>query len=72
MALLGGVTLLEWVWPYSRKCVTVGIGFEGSYLGTLLSISQAKMKQTPHLLHATMLRAMMRMDRTSKTVSEPD
>ena len=27
-ALLGGVALLEWVWPCWRKGVTVGVGFE--------------------------------------------
>ena len=31
VALLGGVALLEWVWPCWRKCVTVGAGFEVSY-----------------------------------------
>ena len=28
MTLLGGVTLLEQVWPYWRKYVTVGVDFE--------------------------------------------
>jgi hypothetical protein len=28
LALLGGVTLLEWVWLCWGKCVTVGVGFE--------------------------------------------
>ena len=26
-ALLEGVALLEWVWPYWSRCVTVGMGF---------------------------------------------
>jgi hypothetical protein len=28
MALFGGVALMEWVWPYCSRCVTVGIGFK--------------------------------------------
>ena len=28
VALLGGVALLEWVWPCWKKCVTVWVGFE--------------------------------------------
>ena len=28
VALVGGVTLLEWVWPCWRKRVTVGVGFK--------------------------------------------
>jgi len=31
VAPLGGVALLEWVWPW-RKCITVGMGFEVSVL----------------------------------------
>ena len=31
MTLLEGVVLLEWVWPYWRKCITVGLSFEVSY-----------------------------------------
>jgi hypothetical protein len=26
VALLGGVALLEWVWPCWSRCVTVGVG----------------------------------------------
>ena len=32
VALLAGVTLLEWVWPCWRKCVTVGVGFATLFL----------------------------------------
>jgi hypothetical protein len=28
VALLGGVALLEWVWPCLSRCVTVGVGFK--------------------------------------------
>jgi hypothetical protein len=28
VTLLGGVVLLEWVWPCWRKCVTVEVGFD--------------------------------------------
>jgi hypothetical protein len=28
VALLGGVALLEWMWPCWSSCVTVGIGFK--------------------------------------------
>ena len=31
VALLGSMILSEWVWPYWRKCVTVGAGFDVSY-----------------------------------------
>lgn len=32
VALLGGMALLEWVWPYWSKCVTVGMGFNSLFL----------------------------------------
>ena len=32
MALLGGVALLEWVWPSWKKGVTVEVGCEVSYV----------------------------------------
>ena len=28
VALLEGMALLEWVWPFWSKCVTVGVGFK--------------------------------------------
>jgi hypothetical protein len=28
VALFGGVALLEWVWPYWSRCVTVDVAFE--------------------------------------------
>lgn len=31
VTLLGGVALLEWVWPCWRNCVNVGMQFEVSY-----------------------------------------
>ena len=41
MALLGGVALLEEVWPYWRKCVTVGAGFGVSYAQDLPSVEHS-------------------------------
>ena len=38
VALLGGVALLEEVWPCWRKCVTVEVGFEVSYVQALPSM----------------------------------
>ena len=35
-----GVALLEWVWPCWRKCVTVGAGFEVSYVQAMPSVEQ--------------------------------
>ena len=32
MALLGGVALLEWVWPCWRKFITLRVGFEAPML----------------------------------------
>ena len=37
VALLGGMALLEWVWPCWRKCVTVEAGFEVSRFQALSS-----------------------------------
>ena len=39
MLLLGSVSLLEWVWPCWRKCVTVGVGFEVSYAQDTANVS---------------------------------
>ena len=39
VALLGGVALLEWVWSYWRKCVTVKADFKVSYAQAMPSIS---------------------------------
>ena len=41
MALLGGVALLEWVWPCWRKCVTVEVGFEVSYAQAMPSVTHS-------------------------------
>ena len=43
IALLGGMALLEYIWPSWRKYVTVGVGFEVSY-------AQATSSETMHLL----------------------
>ena len=41
VALSGGVTFLEWVWPYWSNCVTMQSGFEVSYaqIGPSLAVS---------------------------------
>ena len=39
VALLGGMALLEWVWPCWRKCITLEVGFEGSYTQAMLSVN---------------------------------
>ena len=31
-ALLGGMVLMEWVWPSWRKCAIVEVGFKVSYV----------------------------------------
>ena len=41
MALLEGVALLEYVWPYWRKCITVEAGFEVSYAQATPSVAQS-------------------------------
>ena len=40
MALLEGVALLEYVCPFWRKCVTVQVAFEVSYMLKLRSVGQ--------------------------------
>ena len=48
-----GVALLEWVWPCWRKCVTVEVGFEVSYMFKsvlpLLSVELSAPSLAPHL-----------------------
>ena len=38
VAVLGGVALLEWVWPCWSGCVTVGVGFKTLLLAAWKSI----------------------------------
>ena len=39
MAVLEDVALLEYVWPYWRKCITVEAGFEVSYAQATPSVA---------------------------------
>jgi hypothetical protein len=81
MALLGGVALLEWMWPCWRKCVTVGVGFDilllvlgrqssSAYLQIKMQNFQLLVQHQVHL-DAALLSTMMIMDLTSETVNHP-
>ena len=43
VVLLGDVTLLEYLWPYRKKCVTVGVGFEVSFAQALLRVMHSSL-----------------------------
>ena len=53
-----GVALLEWVWPYWRKCFTVGVGFE-TLLIAAWSQSSSSLQMKLSLHHACLDTAML-------------
>ena len=71
VALLGGVALLEEVWPCRRNCVAVGACFEGSYVQAALSVIHSPLLQHHVCRQAPMLPPTTITDKTSEAVSQP-